>query len=58
MHMLLIYSPSVQTTLKNLGALYRRQGKMDVADTMDDCSIRSRKKVQQSIYDKCKENLS
>ncbi|XP_065191142.1 kinesin light chain-like isoform X2 [Sycon ciliatum] len=42
-------SPTVQTTLKNLGALYRRQGKMDVADTFDDISVRSRKKALEVV---------
>ncbi|XP_076282926.1 kinesin light chain isoform X4 [Lasioglossum baleicum] len=36
-------SPTVTTTLKNLGALYRRQGKYEAADTLEDCALRSRK---------------
>lgn len=38
-------SPTVTTTLKNLGALYRRQGKYEAADTLEDCALRSRKEV-------------
>lgn len=38
-------SPTVTTTLKNLGALYRRQGKYEAAETLEDCAIRSRKEV-------------
>ncbi|XP_055625328.1 kinesin light chain-like isoform X2 [Toxorhynchites rutilus septentrionalis] len=36
-------SPTVTTTLKNLGALYRRQGKYEAADTLEDCALRSKK---------------
>ncbi|XP_078043374.1 kinesin light chain isoform X6 [Augochlora pura] len=36
-------SPTVTTTLKNLSALYRRQGKYEAADTLDDCALRSGK---------------
>lgn len=39
-------SPTVTTTLKNLGALYRRQGKYEAAETLEDCALRSRKEVQ------------
>lgn len=38
-------SPTVNTTLRNLGALYRRQGKMEAADTLEECALRSRKQV-------------
>lgn len=41
-------SPTVTTTLKNLGALYRRQGKYEAADTLEDCALRSRKEVSRS----------
>nr|CAG4648558.1 EOG090X03K5 [Polyphemus pediculus] len=34
-------SPTVTTTLKNLGALYRRQGKYEAAETLEDCAMRS-----------------
>lgn len=34
-------SPTVTTTLKNLGALYRRQGKYEAAETLEDCALRS-----------------
>jgi hypothetical protein len=33
----------VTTTLKNLGALYRRQGKYEAAETLEDCAMRSKK---------------
>ncbi|CAK9819205.1 Kinesin light chain [Anthophora quadrimaculata] len=36
-------SPTVTTTLKNLGALYRRQGKYEAAETLEDCALRSRR---------------
>lgn len=36
-------SPTVNTTLKNLGALYRRQGKFEAAETLEDCAVRSKK---------------
>ncbi|XP_074660410.1 kinesin light chain-like isoform X1 [Tubulanus polymorphus] len=36
-------SPTVTTTLKNLGALYRRQGKYEAAETLEECASRSRK---------------
>uniref|UniRef100_A0A6I8MXT8 Kinesin light chain n=1 Tax=Ornithorhynchus anatinus TaxID=9258 RepID=A0A6I8MXT8_ORNAN len=36
-------SPTVNTTLRSLGALYRRQGKMEAAHTLEDCASRSRK---------------
>uniref|UniRef100_A0A183BJE2 TPR_REGION domain-containing protein n=1 Tax=Globodera pallida TaxID=36090 RepID=A0A183BJE2_GLOPA len=36
-------NPTVTTTLKNLGALYRRQGKYQAADTLDDAALRAKK---------------
>ena len=39
-------SPTVTTTLKNLGALYRRQGKYEAAETLEDCALRSRKDAE------------
>lgn len=36
-------SPTVTTTLKNLGALYRMQGKYEAAETLEDCAIRAKK---------------
>ncbi|MEQ2172509.1 hypothetical protein GOODEAATRI_021803 [Goodea atripinnis] len=36
-------SPTVNTTLKSLGALYRRQGKLEAADTLEECASKSRK---------------
>ncbi|XP_063426560.1 kinesin light chain-like isoform X10 [Mytilus trossulus] len=38
-----IDSPTVSTTLKNLGALYRRQGKYEAAETLEECAMRSKK---------------
>lgn len=38
-------SPTVTTTLKNLGALYRRQGKYEAAETLEDCALRSGKEA-------------
>lgn len=38
-------SPTVTTTLKNLGFLYRRQGKLEAAETIEECASRSRKEV-------------
>ena len=39
-------SPTVTTTLKNLGFLYRRQGKYEAAETVEECASRSRKEVR------------
>ncbi|XP_012149488.1 kinesin light chain isoform X2 [Megachile rotundata] len=38
-------SPTVTTTLKNLAALYRRQGKYEAAETLEDCAMRSRRET-------------
>ncbi|KAL9906485.1 kinesin light chain isoform 1-T5 [Glossina fuscipes fuscipes] len=38
-------SPTVTTTLKNLGALYRRQGMFEAAETLEDCALRSKKEA-------------
>lgn len=35
-------SPTVQTTLKNLCALYRRQGKHEAAESLENCRLRFR----------------
>eukprot|EP00096_Caligus_rogercresseyi_P013315 TRINITY_DN5990_c0_g1_i1.p1 TRINITY_DN5990_c0_g1~~TRINITY_DN5990_c0_g1_i1.p1 ORF type:complete len:583 (-),score=265.80 TRINITY_DN5990_c0_g1_i1:545-2056(-) len=43
-----IDSSTVTTTLKNLGALYRRQGKYEAADTLDDCALRSKIDARQA----------
>ncbi|XP_076383010.1 kinesin light chain isoform X9 [Megalopta genalis] len=42
-------SPTVTTTLKNLSALYRRQGKYEAADTLDDCALRSGKETLEFV---------
>ncbi|XP_078589768.1 kinesin light chain 1-like isoform X22 [Branchiostoma floridae x Branchiostoma japonicum] len=44
-------SPTVTTTLKNLGALYRRQGKYEAAETLEDCALRSRKQALDIVRD-------
>ncbi|XP_028678187.1 kinesin light chain 1 isoform X1 [Erpetoichthys calabaricus] len=43
-------SPTVTTTLKNLGALYRRQGKFEAADTLEEAAMRSRKQGLDSVH--------
>ncbi|XP_071079541.1 kinesin light chain-like isoform X14 [Haliotis cracherodii] len=48
-------SPTVTTTLKNLGALYRRQGKYEAAETLEECAMRSKKNVS---YEKSKLHVS
>ncbi|XP_074594364.1 kinesin light chain isoform X2 [Brevipalpus obovatus] len=39
--------PTVASTLKNLGALYRKQGKLVAAVTLEDSALRARKEVGQ-----------
>lgn len=39
-------SPTVTTTLRNLGALYRRQGKYEAAEILEDCAIKTGKEVK------------
>ncbi|XP_061407465.1 kinesin light chain 1-like isoform X1 [Lethenteron reissneri] len=52
-----IDSYTVTNTLKNLSALYRRQGKFEAAETLEECASRSRKKgvhqprVSDVLYD-------
>ncbi|XP_012935358.1 kinesin light chain isoform X3 [Aplysia californica] len=36
-------SPTVTTTLKNLGAVYRRQGKYEAAETLEECAMKTKK---------------
>uniref|UniRef100_A0A8D1DR94 Kinesin light chain n=1 Tax=Sus scrofa TaxID=9823 RepID=A0A8D1DR94_PIG len=36
-----VSSPTVNTTLRNLGALYRCQGKLEAAETLEECALRS-----------------
>ncbi|XP_062378535.1 kinesin light chain 1 isoform X3 [Sardina pilchardus] len=43
-------SPTVTTTLKNLGALYRRQGKFEAAETLEEAAMRSRKQGLDSAH--------
>lgn len=38
-------SPTVNTTLKNLSALYRRQGKYEAAETLEDCALRNKRET-------------
>lgn len=42
-------SPTVTTTLKNLGALYRRQGKYEAAQTLENCAMRSSRQALQLV---------
>ncbi|XP_064602669.1 kinesin light chain-like isoform X1 [Liolophura sinensis] len=42
-------SPTVTTTLKNLGALYRRQGKYEAAETLEECAVRSKKNALEVV---------
>ncbi|XP_010784463.1 LOW QUALITY PROTEIN: kinesin light chain 2 [Notothenia coriiceps] len=47
-------SPTVNTTLKSLGALYRRQGKLEAAETLEECASKTRKQVTlYSMYVAC-----
>nr|CAD2194856.1 unnamed protein product [Meloidogyne enterolobii] len=41
--MMKVDNPTVTTTLKNLGALYRRQGKYQAAETLEDAALRAKK---------------
>lgn len=43
------FSPTVTTTLKNLGALYRRQGKCAAADMLEEWAVRSKKNVSSCL---------
>lgn len=47
-------SPTVNTTLKSLGALYRRQGKLEAAETLEECASKSRKQVLHKHTDCCR----
>ena len=51
MPLLLFISPTVTTTLKNLGALYRRQGKYEAAETLEECAMRSKKNVSNRLHE-------
>uniref|UniRef100_A0A0N5AJG5 Kinesin light chain n=1 Tax=Syphacia muris TaxID=451379 RepID=A0A0N5AJG5_9BILA len=42
-------SPTVTTTLKNLGALYRRQGKYEAAETLEDAALRAKKQHEMPL---------
>jgi kinesin light chain len=41
--------PTVTTTLKNLSLLYRRQGKYEAAETLENCAAKARKDPQAII---------
>ncbi|CAL8303008.1 unnamed protein product [Boreogadus saida] len=43
-------SPTVTTTLKNLGALYKRQGKFEAAETLEEVALRSRKQGLDGVH--------
>lgn len=47
-NILFVNSPTVNTTLKSLGALYRRQGKLEAAETLEECASKSRKQVRRA----------
>ena len=36
----------MNTTLRNLGALYRCQGKLEAAETLEECALRAWKQVR------------
>ena len=38
--------PTVAVTLKNLGALYRKQQKFEAAETLEDCALHARKEAR------------
>ncbi|VDM47268.1 unnamed protein product [Toxocara canis] len=42
-------SPTVTSTLKNLGALYRRQGKYEAAETLEDAALCAKKQHEPSV---------
>uniref|UniRef100_A0A8C7SF61 Kinesin light chain n=1 Tax=Oncorhynchus mykiss TaxID=8022 RepID=A0A8C7SF61_ONCMY len=42
--------PTVTTTLKNLGALYKRQGKFEAAETLEEAAMRSRKQGLDTVH--------
>lgn len=44
-HKALDRCPTVSTTLKNLGALFRKQGKFEAAETLEECALKARKEV-------------
>ena len=46
-------SPTVNTTLKSLGSLYRRQGKLEAAETLEECANKTRKQVRLMLFDWC-----
>uniref|UniRef100_A0A8C2XE75 Kinesin light chain n=1 Tax=Cyclopterus lumpus TaxID=8103 RepID=A0A8C2XE75_CYCLU len=45
-----LLSPTVTTTLKNLGALYKRQGKFEAAETLEEAAMRSRKQGLDTVH--------
>jgi kinesin light chain len=59
--MMKVDNPTVTTTLKNLGALYRRQGKYQAAETLEDAALRAKKQpglvsTQQGCYSGCSDS--
>jgi hypothetical protein len=56
-HVISVHSPTVNTTLRSLGALYRRQGKLEAAHTLEDCASRSRKQVGLSWWRRISRDL-
>jgi hypothetical protein len=43
-------SPAITLVLKNLGVLYRHQGKLIAAETIEDFVLRSQRKVVKSPF--------
>ncbi|CAF0756632.1 unnamed protein product [Adineta steineri] len=41
--------PTVTTTLKNLSLLYRRQGKYEAAEALENCAVKARKDPQATL---------
>ena len=41
----LLFRPTVTTTLKNLVTLYRKQGKNEAADQLDNCAVKIKRDV-------------
>ncbi|XP_053692564.1 kinesin light chain-like [Sabethes cyaneus] len=49
---------TVATALKNLGALYRIQGKYEAADTLEDCVLRSKPEALDSVEESTMETTT
>ncbi|XP_065320861.1 kinesin light chain-like isoform X2 [Gordionus sp. m RMFG-2023] len=51
-------SPTISNTLKSLGALYRRQGKFEAAEVLEECALRGRKQAFDIISQNGTNNVS